>query len=223
MRQVLDIGPGRRVLDVGAGTGMFTRLLAATGADVVPVEPVEQMRARLVEQLPHVQALAGTAEQLPVGDGSVDVIIAAQAWHWFDPDLTSAEFTRALRPRGGLGLIWNTYDRNVPWVAEYAALYDRHAPADTPRHDDGRWLSRFAALPGWTLLTSCTHLNPWPTARQGLHERMLSSSWIAGLGPTEQGELVRDIDRLLERHPETAGREEIVLPYVTQAHWCRRL
>jgi ubiquinone/menaquinone biosynthesis C-methylase UbiE len=79
----LDLRSGRIVLDLGAGTGKLTRALVETGAEVLAVEPGDAMRAELERVLPQVQALRGSAESIPLPDGSVDAITAAQAFHWF--------------------------------------------------------------------------------------------------------------------------------------------
>jgi ubiquinone/menaquinone biosynthesis C-methylase UbiE len=104
------------VLDLGAGTGKLTRALAARGLDVVAVEPIDEMRATLEATLPEVEALKGTAEEIPLPDQSVDAITVAQAWHWVDVERATAEAARVLKPGGTLGLIWNRRDERVPWV-----------------------------------------------------------------------------------------------------------
>jgi SAM-dependent methyltransferase len=106
----------RSVLDLGAGTGKLTRSLATRELEVIAVEPIDEMRAGLVEALPEVRALAGTAEAIPLPDASVDAITVAQAWHWVDPERATAEVARVLRPGGTLGLIWNRRDERVGWV-----------------------------------------------------------------------------------------------------------
>lgn len=103
----LALGPGRTVLDVAAGTGKLTRELVPTGATVVAVEPVPAMRAVLERVVPEATALDGTAEALPVADGSVDAVVVASAFHWFDATAAAAEFHRVLRPGGRLALLWN--------------------------------------------------------------------------------------------------------------------
>ncbi|HEX8802631.1 MAG TPA: class I SAM-dependent methyltransferase, partial [Acidimicrobiales bacterium] len=116
------IGPGRRVLDLAAGTGKMTRLLLPTGADVVAVEPVAGMRAaleRLAAASPGLEVLDGTAENLPLPDGSVDAVTVAQAFHWFDPPVALAEMRRVLRPGGHLFLVWNVRDREHDWVRTF--------------------------------------------------------------------------------------------------------
>ncbi len=80
----LDLRPGRRVLEIGAGTGKLTRALAGTGASTVAVEPVGAMRARLAEAVPSAEVLEGSAELLPLPNASVDAVVVAQAFHWFD-------------------------------------------------------------------------------------------------------------------------------------------
>lgn len=106
----------RTVLDLGAGTGKLTRSLVARGLDVVAIEPLVEMRETLAATVPEVRALAGTAEEIPLPDASVDAITVAQAWHWVDPDRATAEAARVLRPGGTLGLIWNRRDDRVDWI-----------------------------------------------------------------------------------------------------------
>ncbi|MEJ2865111.1 class I SAM-dependent methyltransferase [Actinomycetospora flava] len=111
------------VLDLGAGTGLVSRSLAAAGvADVVAVEPDDAMRAVLAARSPGARALAGTAEDIPLPDASVDAVLASSAWHWFDPDRATAEVARVLRPGGVLGLLWSFADPATDWVAELRHL-----------------------------------------------------------------------------------------------------
>jgi SAM-dependent methyltransferase len=107
----------RTVLDLGAGTGKLTRSLTARGLDVVAVEPLAEMRTNLSWAAPEARVLDGTAEAIPLEDGSVDAITVAQAWHWVDPERATAEAARVLRPGGTLALIWNRRDERVDWVA----------------------------------------------------------------------------------------------------------
>ena len=92
----LDLRAGRTVLDLGAGTGKLTRLLLPSGANVIAVEPIREMR----EQLTGVVALAGTAERIPLTDDYVDAVTVAQAFHWFEADVALREIHRVLRTGG---------------------------------------------------------------------------------------------------------------------------
>jgi len=114
----IGAGAGRRVLDLGAGTGRLSAVLLGIGVEVVAVEPDDAMRGLVPAGA---QALAGTAEHVPLPDGSVDAVLVGQAWHWFDHEQALAQVHRVLRPCGVLGLLWNVFDDRVPWVAELVA------------------------------------------------------------------------------------------------------
>ncbi|HEX4726035.1 MAG TPA: class I SAM-dependent methyltransferase, partial [Pseudonocardiaceae bacterium] len=109
---------GLRVLDLAAGTGKFTGGLVALGVDVVAVEPDAAMLAELTSRFPDVDAMIGTAEDIPLPDDSAHAAFAAQALHWFDLDRALPEIRRVLRPGGSFTAVWNTYDDTVPWVGE---------------------------------------------------------------------------------------------------------
>lgn len=222
LADALTLDRGRNVVDLGAGTGKFTRLLALTGAQVVAVEPVAAMRERLAELLPAVSVTAGTAERTGLADGSADVVVAAQSWHWFRQDQAFEEVERVLRPGGALALVWNTYDESVPWVRDYQSIYFRRAPEGLPSHQDGVWLKRLRARPGWSAVQERHLPNPHPTSRQGVVERMLSSSHIAAMDPGERERVRAEVDEVLQRHETTRGRETVELPYTTDLYWARR-
>jgi SAM-dependent methyltransferase len=101
------------VLDLAAGTGRLTERLLELGLDVVAVEPLDDMRAHIPAPA---RALAGTAEQIPLPDASVDAVTVGQAFHWFDVPRAMAEIMRVLRPGGRLALFWNMLDDRDPWV-----------------------------------------------------------------------------------------------------------
>ena len=107
------------MLDLAAGTGKLTRLLIATGAEVVAVEPVPGIRDQLRATVPGVEVLDGTAEAIPLADASVDTVTVAQAFHWFRLDEAFAEIARVLRPGGTLAILFNQRDARTPWVAAW--------------------------------------------------------------------------------------------------------
>ncbi|MFJ8438011.1 class I SAM-dependent methyltransferase [Kitasatospora griseola] len=110
---------GADVLDVGAGTGIATRLLAGRGARVVAVEPSEGMAAVFREVSPDLPVVRASGDELPFHDASVDFVTYAQAFHWTDPDRSVPEALRVLRPSGSLALWWNVKDYEVPWLAAH--------------------------------------------------------------------------------------------------------
>jgi ubiquinone/menaquinone biosynthesis C-methylase UbiE len=113
---LLGLGREAEVVDLAAGTGKLTRLLAERFARVVAVEPDERMRA-LVEG----ESLAGSAEDIPLPDASADAVFVGDAFHWFDAPAALAEIARVLRPRGGLVLLWNDWWETEPPIPEVAA------------------------------------------------------------------------------------------------------
>lgn len=115
--EVLDLLPlqdDAAVLDLGAGTGKLTRVLAARYRDVTAVEPLGNMRALLERVVPEVTALPGSAERIPLDDSSVDAVFAAQAFHWFDKQLALPEIVRVLRAGGLFAVVWNQGDDDLP-------------------------------------------------------------------------------------------------------------
>lgn len=112
----------RRVLDLGAGTGKLTRVLLDLGLEAVAVEPDDAMRARVPAE-----SHAGTAEQIPLPDASVDVVVVGQAFHWFDAARAVPEMVRVLRPGGAIGLLWNLLDDSAAWVAALCEVTQQEA------------------------------------------------------------------------------------------------
>ncbi|MGQ4516956.1 methyltransferase domain-containing protein [Streptomyces sp. DW26H14] len=117
---------GSRVLDVGAGTGIATRLLLARGARVTAVEPGPGMAGRLHSVLPAVPLVRAIGDALPFADASADFITYAQSWHWTDRPRAFGEAMRVLRPGGALALFWNVSDHSVPWIAAQDARLRAH-------------------------------------------------------------------------------------------------
>ena len=126
--ELLGLRPGDRVLDLGAGTGKLTRQLVRRGLEAVAVEPGDEMRAVLQRVLPGVEALAGTAEEIPVPDASVDAVTCGQAFHWFEREAALGEMARVLRPGGGIALLWNAWDADDPLLGAIDGLLRPHRP-----------------------------------------------------------------------------------------------
>ncbi|MFI5497530.1 class I SAM-dependent methyltransferase [Nocardia asteroides] len=134
----LRAGNSPVVLDLGAGTGKLTGGLIAAGAEVIAVEPDAEMLAELVRHYPDARASAGTAEAIPLADGSVDAVVAGQAFHWFDQERAFPEIARVLRPGGVFAAFWNVDDDRVDWVAELLRVSHSEASFPAPAKDSPR-------------------------------------------------------------------------------------
>jgi SAM-dependent methyltransferase len=228
LADVLPLEAGRTVVDLGAGTGKFTRLLALTGAEVLAVEPVREMRERLAELLPGVAVTAGTAEATGLPGACADAVVAAQSWHWFDPAEALPEVERLLRPGGALVLVWNTYDTSVPWVRDFQDIYFRLAPRDLPAPplasrpgDPGRWREAFAGRAGWSAIEERHWPNPHSTTVADVVERMMSSSHIAVLDAAAQEQVRTEVEAVLGGHGVAGENGAMELPYTTDVYWLR--
>ena len=218
----LRLSAGKTVVDLGAGTGKFTRLLLPTGATVLAVEPVAQMRAQLAGAVPGVQALEGTAEALPLPDASVDAIVCAQAFHWFANTAAMREMRRVLRPGGRLGLIWNVRDESVGWVARLTEIM-RPFEGDAPRFHRGDWRKVFPAEGfGQLALTSLPYVHTGSPG-QVIVDRVMSVSFIASLPPARQDAVRAQLHEVIAQDPALAGRDTVSFPYRTEAYCCERL
>lgn len=222
LRETLRLGPGRSVADLGAGTGKFTGLLAATGAAVTAIEPVDAMRARLAASLPGVTALAGSAEAMPLQEGSLDALVCAQAFHWFSTKAALAEIRRVLRVGGRLGLVWNVRDEDTAWVRELTAIMNAHE-GDAPRYHTGAWRTLFPAEGFGPLHEASFPHGHTGTPEQVILDRTLSVSFIAALPEVERARVAQDVSDLMTRTPELAGRDEVTFPYRTFVYWCERV
>jgi SAM-dependent methyltransferase len=130
--ELLPVAADSTVLDIGAGTGKLTRVLAARYAHVIALEPLPEMRAILEQRVPKAEALPGAAEAIPLGDASVDAVFTGQAFHWFANDVAVAEIARVLRPGGVLARMWNEPIEPSPLPPEYRARLDELFDAMTP-------------------------------------------------------------------------------------------
>jgi SAM-dependent methyltransferase len=222
LRGELAIGPGANVLDLGAGTGKFTKSLVETGARVIAVEPIAEMRRKLASLLPGVEAHAGTAGAIPLPDGSLDAVVCAQAFHWFATAEALAEIHRVLKPGGRLGLIWNVRDERVPWVERLGLIINRHQ-GDAPRYHSGAWRLAFphpgfGALEAWRF--SHAHVGK---PEDVIFARVRSTSFIAALPKDAQREVDDEVRALVANEPALAGKAEVSVPYVTEAFRAIRL
>ncbi|WP_437630843.1 class I SAM-dependent methyltransferase [Sorangium sp. So ce854] len=214
LRDTLRIDASSVVLDLGAGTGKLTRLLAPTGARLLALEPVEGMRRKLSQMVPSATLLDGVAEAIPLPEASVDAAVAAQSFHWFHGDLALAEIHRVLRPKRRLALLFNLRDERVDWVARISRVLDRHG-RDAPTHRIGAWRRTFTETPRFTPLGEHEFTHAQELDLDGLLERVASISYIAALPLQERYAVLNEIRDLAATHPELSGKGAYLFPYRT--------
>jgi SAM-dependent methyltransferase len=208
----LDLSPGRRVCELAAGTGKFTQLLAQVAPDLIAIEPVGGMRATFRALFPATMLVAATAEALPFADRSVDVFIAAQAWHWFDHDRAAAEMLRVVRPGGGVGMIWNARDRSVPWVDAIWQIVDR-VEKRAPWRDHEHWRESARGLPGFQPMHTAEFRHEQRLTPAQVGQRIASVSHVAVLPTAERAAVLSAVRRVLDENDATRGRAVVELPY----------
>ncbi|MEJ2886334.1 class I SAM-dependent methyltransferase [Actinomycetospora aeridis] len=215
LRRLLP-SPDVRVLDLGAGTGLVTRSLAAEGvADVVAVEPDDAMRAVLAARSPGVAALAGTAEDIPLPDASVDAVVASSAWHWFDPERATAEIARVLRPGGVLGLLWSFADPTTPWVAELRHVQRADDKDSTSGVEDGFTIDLPEGAPFGPGTSEVFRHETWMAA-DDVAAMLGTYSTVLTLSPGERAEVRRRARAVIARR---VGTDPVRVPFAT-ALWC---
>jgi SAM-dependent methyltransferase len=219
---VLKIGPQSRVVELGAGTGKFTAYLVATGTQVVAVEPVGSMRERLAVRLPKVQIIDGTAESIPLPSQSVDAVVAAQAFHWFDAKRAVAEIARILKPGGAVGLIWNVRDDSLAWVRKLTAIIDPYE-GSAPRYRTLEWMAGFQSPGLLAPLQTRVFQHRQQLTPNALLDRVASISFIAALPENERAKVLDQVRALLESDHGLRGQQQFELPYETRTYWCQRL
>jgi SAM-dependent methyltransferase len=199
-----------RVLDLGAGTGKLTRQLRDRGLDVIAVEPSEGMREQLVRAVPGVPVHAGSAEEIPLPDHSVDAVLVAQAWHWVDRSRAVPEVARVLVPGGRLGLVWNIRDEREDWVAELGRIL--HDPDDHHHQDRGTIGPPFGPVERCDV--EWTHR----LSRDELIDLAASRSYVITMPDRERAAVLAGVADLADARLGENGAGELVLPYVTECY-----
>ncbi len=204
--------PGRTVLDLGAGTGKLTRLLVPTGAAVLAVVPVPEMRAELERRVRGVAVLGGTAERIPLADRYVDTVAVGQAFHWFDAAAALREIHRVLKPGGGIVLIWNARDERDPLQAALSDIIDP-LEGDTPRRKQRDWKTLLGDSGLFERTERLLFEHVQLLDEQGIVDRVTSLSFIAAAVPGVRAGVEARVRALV-----ADAATPIRLPYMTELY-----
>jgi SAM-dependent methyltransferase len=216
----LALAPNAAIADVGSGTGISARPLLEAGHTVYGIEPNAPMRQaaeRLLGTFSNFRSADATAESTTLPDASVDLVLAAQAFHWFDRPRARAEFARVLRPGGWLVLVWNERRLDAtPFLRDYEALLHRHGTDyATVRHEN----VDDAALGGF--FSPATYASrEFPNAQHfdytGLESRLLSSSYTPAADDPRRAPMLAELRQLFDRHQQGG---QVTVEYETRAYY----
>ena len=200
------------VLELGAGTGKLTEVLVGLGHEVHATDPDTAMLERLRARLPLVRASATGAEEIPLADGSVDVGVAGQAFHWFDMERALPEINRVLRPGGHLALVWNQRDERVPWVRRLGALL-----GDQDQRTDLADPVEHSGLFGWVEEETFKHRQV--IDRESVLDLALSRSNIATLDEHRREAKLAEVRAFYDDYGR--GMDGMQLPYLARCYRAR--
>lgn len=197
----------KSVLEVGAGTGKLTEQLVALGHDVHATDPSREMLDVLKERLPDVRSSYAAAESLPALDASVDVVVCAQAFHWFDQEAALAEFARVLRPGGRVALLWNTRDVKIPWVRKLGAVIgDNDGSMEAPES--------LVRSPRFGFVEESSHRHWQTVTADSLCDMALSRSAVATLEPPLRERKLAEVRALYDDYGR--GADGMQLPWIAR-------
>ena len=213
--------PGALVADIGSGTGILTQLLLEAGAEVVAVEPNEPMRAAAEAQLgtqARFRSVSGSAEATTLAQSSVELLLAAQAFHWFNVERARAEALRVIRP-GGIGaLLWNQHPSTASaFLGDYETLVRAHASeydqVVNSRADEASMRAYFGGS-----MECAAFANQQVFDYPGLVGRLMSSSYAPEPGAPGHESLLKGLRAIFERH---AHADRVIFPYVTLVYYAQ--
>jgi len=201
-----------RVADIGCGTGISSLLFLENGNCVIGVEPNDAMRAeadRFLAEFPRFTSVCGTSSDTKLTEASIDIVVAAQAFHWFDADAARREFRRILMPGGLIVLIWNERQLNsTPFLIGYEDLLIRYAyDYGAVRHENIRdeELSAFFG----SEYHSTTFQNFQDFDFEGLRGRLLSASYMPNEKDLAYGQMIEELKNLFAKYAEN-GRIKVL-------------
>jgi SAM-dependent methyltransferase len=199
-----------RALDLGAGSGIFTRQIRDLVGEVIAVDPSASMREAFRAAAPDLEIFEGSDVAIPLPDASVHVVFVAQAFHWFDPPAALREIRRVLTDGGGLGLIWNERDESVPWVREFgrAMRWDQFQP-----YKAGRDYSSLLEAGPFERVERAVFRHAQTLSKEGLLNRVRSTSYVSLMDEQERNDLLADVAQVVANFDEP-----LTMPYVTDVY-----
>ncbi|WP_018628268.1 class I SAM-dependent methyltransferase [Niabella aurantiaca] len=215
------LAPGMKIADIGSGTGISSELFLQKGYPVWGVEPNREMRLKskeLLQAYPGFNAVNGTAEATTLPGQHVGLIVAGQAFHWFNREQCRSEFERILKPGGAVVLIWNERLTSTPFEKAYEQLiidHSNHYLKVDHRNTGEAAIEQFFAPKEVTLTVFD---NQQVFTYEGLEGRLLSSSYMPVKGGAGYGEMVADLKKLF--HAFQTGNQ-ITIHYSTKMYGCR--
>jgi len=216
--QALGLQSGKKVLDLGSGTGKLTRALEPFGLSLIAVEPVPELRMVFSEQFPLVPVLGGQAEKIPLESETLDAVVVGTAFHWFEGETSLKEIARVLKPGKSLGLIWNVFDGEVEWVKQIRALLEDEENRAT--HDDLKWQEVFQKTSLFTPLQAKTIRYSYPGTVQDVIDRVYSAKVMGKFSALQKAKVIKKTLEILDSYPETKGKEIFEIPYRIEIYWC---
>lgn len=236
LRQTVGWDSNHKIADIGAGTGIFTSLLLEQGYDVVAVEPNDDMRNELQQQLQLYKPTAcsdsasgeqeadkrlfvspGSAESTKLADASVQGIVCAQSFHWFDAELARAEFMRVLAPQSKVVLLWNQRDIEAsPFMSAYEALFMKYGEQYSKVKHKQISVENLTPFYGGNNPTLASFRYEQSFDRDGLIGRIASSSFSLTEQDAQYEAFMNDVNELFAEHEQQG---EVTMKYRTDVYW----
>ncbi len=197
------------VVELGAGTGKLTDRLVELRHDLLVTDPLDAMLEHVRERHPDLRVVTASAEAVPVATRSVDVVVAAQAFHWFDAEAALREAARMLKPEGRIALAWNVRDERIPWVKRLGRIIGESGPPTDPSET-------LVASRHFGYVETETFKHWMPMKREALMDLVRSRSNVAVMDPSARDRVLRKVGELFAEYDRSS--DGLMLPYVTHCY-----